>query len=131
MTCVCPVITLSPRDYDAAPFDHDGGIISQFEGYEKLRELDWEDYRTRYGNIQRLDLILEGENDSANRYRGHALDLRLTRGSLTVRGRDGAAAPISLCVDDKVHEFVSGTTRVFRLNGEARDDAIVQADQDD
>ena len=237
---------------------HDDGIISQFEGYEALRELDWEDYRTRYGNIQRLDLILEGENDSANRYkiskqpdvlmlfylfsaeelgelferldypfeyetiprnvayyagrssqgstlsrvvigwvlarsdrqramdffaqalqsdvsdiqqgttaegvhlgamagsvdlmqrvstgiearddglhfapelpremkrldmriryRGHSLDLRLTRGSLTVRGRDGAAAPISLCVDDKVHEFVSGTTRVFRLNGAA------------
>ena len=50
------------------PF-HDDGIISQFEGYEKLRELDWEDYRTRYGNIQRLDLILEMENDSANRYK--------------------------------------------------------------
>ena len=50
------------------PF-HDGGIISQFEGYEKLAELDWERYRLRYGNIQRLDLILEAENDSANRYR--------------------------------------------------------------
>jgi beta-phosphoglucomutase family hydrolase len=233
---------------------HDEGIISQFEGYDTLRELDWEDYRTRYGNIQRLDLILEGENDSANRYklskqpdvlmlfylfsaeelrelferlgypfayetipknvayyaarsshgstlsrvvfawvlarsdrqramdffaealqsdtsdiqqgttaegvhlgamagsvdlvqrvstgievrgdvlrlnpelpqemkrldmriryRGHSLDLRLTRDSLRVRGRDGAAAPISLCVDDKVYEFVSGTTRVFPL----------------
>ena len=246
------------------PF-HEDGIISQFEGYEKLRELDWEDYRTRYGNIQRLDLILEGENDSANRYklskqadvlmlfylfsaeelgelferlgypfeyetipknvtyyaarsshgstlsrvvcawvlarsdrprsmnffaealqsdtsdiqqgttaegvhlgamagsvdlmqrvstgievrgdvlrlnpelpqemkrldmriryRGHSLDLRLTRGSLRVRGRDGAAAPISLCVDDKVYEFVSATTRVFRLNDEATDGVIVK-----
>jgi len=48
---------------------HDNGIISQFEGYENLRDLDWEDYRTRYGNIQRLDLILEGENDSANNYK--------------------------------------------------------------
>ncbi len=239
---------------------HDDGIISQFEGYENLREFDWEDYRTRYGNIQRLDLILEAENDSANRYklakqadvlmlfylfsaeelgelferlgypfeceaiprniayytsrlsrgstlcrvvcawvmarsnrqramdffaaalqsdvgdiqqgttaegvhlgamagtvdqvqrvstgieargdvlylapelplemerldmriryRGHALDLRLTRDSLTVRGRDGAAPPISLCVDDKVYEFAGGTTRVFRLNHERRD----------
>ncbi len=27
------------------PF-HGDGIISQFEGYEKLIELDWEDYRT-------------------------------------------------------------------------------------
>ncbi len=239
---------------------HGDGIISQFEGYETLLELDWETYRARYGNIQRLDLILEGENDSANRYkllkqpdvlmlfylfsaeelcelferldypfeyetiprnvayyagrssrgstlsravfgwvlarsdrqramdffvealqsdvndvqqgttaegvhlgamagsidlvqrvstgievrgdvlrlnpelpremerlnlriryRGHSLDLRLTRDSLRVRGRDGAAAPISLCVGDKVYEFVSGTTRVFRLNDEARD----------
>jgi beta-phosphoglucomutase family hydrolase len=49
------------------PF-HDG-IISQFEGYEKLEELDWEAYRNRYGNIQRLELILEAENDSANRYK--------------------------------------------------------------
>lgn len=242
------------------PF-HDDGIISQFEGYETLRELDWEDYRTRYGNIQRLDLILEGENDSANRYklskqpdvlmlfylfsaeelgelferldypfehetiprniayyagrssqgstlsravigwvlarsdrqramdffaealqsdvndvqqgttaegvhlgamagsvdliqrvatgieargdvlhfapelpremerldlriryRRHSLDLRLTRDSLRVRGRDGAAAPISLCVGDEVCEFISGTTRVFRLDDKAGDD---------
>ncbi len=50
------------------PF-HDDGIISQFEGYEILRDLDWENYRTRYGNIQRLDLILEMENDNANRYK--------------------------------------------------------------
>ena len=50
------------------PF-HGNGIISQFEGYEKLAELDWDDYRKRYGNIQRLDLILEAENDSANRYK--------------------------------------------------------------
>jgi beta-phosphoglucomutase family hydrolase len=240
------------------PF-HDDGIISQFEGYEKLRELDWEAYRTRYGNVQRLDLILEGENDSANRYklakqadvlmlfylfsaeelgelferlgypfesetiprnisyyagrsshgstlsrvvhawvlarsdrpssmkffaqalqsdvsdiqegttaegvhlggmagtvdlvqrvwtgievkgdvlrlhpelpqdierldmriryRGHSLDLRLTRDWLTIRGRDGAAPPISLCVDGELCEFVSGTTRVFRLKRAGR-----------
>jgi len=239
------------------PF-HDNGIISQFEGYEKLRELDWEDYRTRYGNIQRLDLILESENDSANRYklskqadvlmlfylfsaeelgelflrlgypfeyetipknvtyytarssqgstlsrvvdgwvlarsdrarsmnffaqalqsdtsdiqqgttaegvhlgamagsvdlmqrvstgievrgdilrlnpqlpqemkrldlriryRGHSLDLRLTGDSLTIRGRDGAAPPISICVEGTISRFVSGTTRVFRLNSGA------------
>ncbi|MBX5459934.1 MAG: beta-phosphoglucomutase family hydrolase [Steroidobacteraceae bacterium] len=49
------------------PF-HDG-IISQFEGYEQLLELDWQRYRERYGNIQRLELILEAENDSANRYK--------------------------------------------------------------
>jgi beta-phosphoglucomutase family hydrolase len=50
------------------PF-HDNGIISQFEGYEQLAELDWDSYRARYGNIQRIELILEAENDSANRYK--------------------------------------------------------------
>jgi len=50
------------------PF-HDNGIISQFEGYESLAELDWDDYRKRYGNIQRLDLILEAEGDTPNRYK--------------------------------------------------------------
>jgi trehalose 6-phosphate phosphatase len=50
------------------PF-HDVGIISQFEGYEKLEEIGWEDYYARYGNIRRLDRILEAEGDSPNRYR--------------------------------------------------------------
>ena len=241
------------------PF-HDDGIISQFEGYDNLRELDWEGYRARHGNIQRLDLILEAEGDSANhyklgkqadvmmlfylfssdelrqlfvrlgypfeyetiprniayyagrlsrgstlcrvvcswvmarsnrpramdffaealqsdvsdiqqgttaegvhlgamagsfdlvqrvstglevrgdvlhlapelpremerlemriQYRGQLLDLQLTRGSLTIRGCDGAAPPITLCVDGEDCEFVSGTTRVFRLNDDATD----------
>ncbi len=51
------------------PFHEDGVIISQFEGYEDLKELDWDDYRARYGNIQRMELILEAENDSANNYK--------------------------------------------------------------
>jgi trehalose/maltose hydrolase-like predicted phosphorylase len=251
------------------PF-HGDGIISQFEGYEELAELDWEAYRRRYGNIQRLELILEAENDSANRYkaskqadvlmlfylfsadelgelfrrlgypleyetiprnvayydrrsshgstlsrvvhawvlarsdrpramtyyaealqsdvndiqqgttaegvhlgamagtvdlvqrvstgievtgdvlrlnprlpqelarldmriryRGHSLDLRLTRDSLTVRGRERGAAPISLCVDGKVCEFVSGTTHVFQLNDEATKSAILRKESAD
>lgn len=49
------------------PF-HDG-VISQFEGYGELAELDWGAYRKRYGNIQRLDRILEAENDDVNRYK--------------------------------------------------------------
>lgn len=234
---------------------HGDGIISQFEGYEQLAELDWESYRMRYGNIQRLELILEAEHDSANRYklskqadvlmlfylfsseelgelfarlqypfeyetiprnvayydarsthgstlsrvvhawvlarsdrpramtyfaealqsdvsdiqqgttaegvhlgamagtvdlvqrvstgievtgdmlrlnpklpeelerldmriryRGHTLDLRLTRNALTVRGRDRDAAPINLGFKDEVHEFAGGSTRVFKLD---------------
>ena len=49
------------------PF-HDG-VISQFEGYDKLAELDWDAYQNRYGNIQRLDRILEAEEDDVNRYK--------------------------------------------------------------
>lgn len=47
----------------------DGGILAQFEHYDQLAELDWDRYRARYGNIQRLDLILESEGDSPNRYK--------------------------------------------------------------
>jgi beta-phosphoglucomutase family hydrolase len=50
------------------PF-HGDGMISQFAGYEALAELDWARYRERYGNIGRLDLILEAEGDSTNRYK--------------------------------------------------------------
>ncbi|MGW4564591.1 glycoside hydrolase family 65 protein [Streptomyces sp. NPDC004561] len=45
------------------------GVISQFEGYDALAELDWETYRTRYGGIRRLDRILEAEGDTVNRYK--------------------------------------------------------------
>jgi trehalose/maltose hydrolase-like predicted phosphorylase/beta-phosphoglucomutase-like phosphatase (HAD superfamily) len=50
------------------PF-HGDGIISQFEGYEDLRELDWDAYRAKYGNIQRLDRILRAEGDSPDHYK--------------------------------------------------------------
>ena len=49
------------------PF-HDG-VISQFEGYENLAELDWHQYRTKYEDLQRLDRILEAESDSVNNYK--------------------------------------------------------------
>ncbi len=48
---------------------HADGIISQFEGYEHLAEFEWDAYRERYGDIQRLDRILEAEGDTANRYK--------------------------------------------------------------
>ena len=47
---------------------HGDGILSQFEGYEKLKEFDWEGYRQKYGDIHRLDRILENEGDSVNHY---------------------------------------------------------------
>jgi len=54
------------------PFHEDpehGRIISQFEGYEDLEEFDWEWYRERYGDIQRLDRVLEAEGKSPNDYK--------------------------------------------------------------
>jgi trehalose/maltose hydrolase-like predicted phosphorylase len=50
------------------PF-HTDGIISQFEGYEDLKELDWDGVRARHRNIQRLDRILRAEGDDPNRYK--------------------------------------------------------------
>ncbi|MFG2006788.1 glycoside hydrolase family 65 protein [Spirillospora sp. NPDC048911] len=47
---------------------HDG-VISQFDGYGELAELDWEGYRRTYGDIRRLDRILEAEGDTPNRYK--------------------------------------------------------------
>nr|WP_221308495.1 glycosyl hydrolase family 65 protein [Nocardiopsis mwathae] len=47
---------------------HDG-VVSQFDGYAGLEELDWAGYRATYGDIHRLDRILEAEGDTCNRYR--------------------------------------------------------------
>jgi trehalose/maltose hydrolase-like predicted phosphorylase len=50
------------------PF-HGDGLISQFEGYETLQELDWDAYRAKYENIQRLDRILRAEGNSPDHYK--------------------------------------------------------------
>jgi len=47
----------------------DEGILEQFEGYRDLEEFDWEGYRERYDDIQRLDRILKAENDTPDRYK--------------------------------------------------------------
>jgi trehalose/maltose hydrolase-like predicted phosphorylase len=52
------------RDPDAGD-----GLVSQFEGYENLDELDWDHYRKEYGNIQRLDRILRAEGDDPDKYK--------------------------------------------------------------
>ena len=46
-----------------------GGIISQFEGYFDLKELNWQAYKKKYGNIQRMDRILKAEGKSPNQYK--------------------------------------------------------------
>lgn len=50
------------------PIDEDG-VILQFEGYDALKELDWEAYEEKYGKIQRLDRILEQEGVDPNRFK--------------------------------------------------------------
>jgi trehalose/maltose hydrolase-like predicted phosphorylase len=69
-------LAISPDEVDgwdrigrglAVPF-LEGGVIAQFAGYGDLAEYDLEECRRRYPNIGRLDLILESESDSTNRY---------------------------------------------------------------
>ena len=48
---------------------HGDGVLTQFRDYDRLEEFDWEGYRRRYGDIGRLDRILEAEGDSTNRYK--------------------------------------------------------------
>jgi trehalose/maltose hydrolase-like predicted phosphorylase/beta-phosphoglucomutase-like phosphatase (HAD superfamily) len=48
---------------------HADGVLSQFEGYERLQEFDWKGYRDKYGDIHRLDRVLEAEGDTPNRYK--------------------------------------------------------------
>ncbi len=48
---------------------HEDGVLSQFEGYERLEEFPWGDYVERYADVARLDRILEAEGDSPNRYK--------------------------------------------------------------
>lgn len=48
---------------------NDDEVIEQFSGYFKLKDLDWESYRKKYGNIYRMDRILRKENKSADDYK--------------------------------------------------------------
>jgi trehalose/maltose hydrolase-like predicted phosphorylase len=50
------------------PF-HEDDIISQFEGYGDLKEFDWVGYQEKYGDVQRLDRILEAEQLDVNEYK--------------------------------------------------------------
>ncbi len=47
----------------------DDGLIEQFSGWMELEELNWNEYRSKYGNIRRLDRILKAEGISPNRYK--------------------------------------------------------------
>ncbi|MFC1806897.1 glycosyl hydrolase family 65 protein [Candidatus Omnitrophota bacterium] len=45
------------------------GIISQFDGYFGLKELNWRAYKDKYQNIHRMDRILKAEGKSPNAYK--------------------------------------------------------------
>jgi len=74
---LCEKIGLPPEDIDKwkhitgrmRVVFHGDGIISQFEGYDRLEEFDWEAARRKHGDIQRLDRVLEAEDDSPNGYK--------------------------------------------------------------
>src|SRR5947199_6003994 len=74
---LCERIDLSEQEIETwkqmsrkmyVPFLADG-VISQFEGWQDLEELDWDAYRREYGNIQRLDRILRAEGKEPDRYK--------------------------------------------------------------
>ncbi len=104
------------------PF-HDG-IISQFEGYEDLEELDWQGYRNRYGDIGRLDRILEAEGDTPNRYRLSKqadvlmLFYLLSPGELTeLFGRLGYPFDHELDISRNVEYYLARTSDGSTLSG--------------
>ena len=71
------------------------------------------------GDVLRLDPRLPREIERLDmriRYRGHALDLRLTRDALTIHERDRGPAPIRLRIRDEAFEFEGGGTRLFPLS---------------
>ena len=48
---------------------NEDGIIEQFDGYFGLEELDWNAYRSKYGDIHRMDRILKAEGKSPDNYK--------------------------------------------------------------
>ena len=45
------------------------GILAQYDGYFDLKELDWEAYKKKYGNIYRMDRLLKAEGLSPDEFK--------------------------------------------------------------
>ncbi|MBN1520966.1 MAG: glycoside hydrolase family 65 protein [Candidatus Aureabacteria bacterium] len=45
------------------------GIVSQFDGYFSLKEIDWNKYRKKYRDLHRMDRILKAEGRSPDDYK--------------------------------------------------------------
>jgi alpha,alpha-trehalase len=101
------------------PF-HGDGVISQFSGYERLKELDWDRYRAKYGDIQRLDRILEAEDDSVNAYQAskqadvlmlfYLLSMTELRRIFKRLGYTFDAKTVSKCIDYYLPRTSNGST---------------------
>ena len=72
---LCQLLTLTPEELDHwdevsrkmyVPFYSDG-ILNQFEGFERLRELDLDAFQEQHGDT-RVDWVLEAKGDSVNNY---------------------------------------------------------------
>ncbi len=46
-----------------------GNILAQYDGYFELKELDWDYYREKYGNVYRMDRLLKAEGKSPDDYK--------------------------------------------------------------
>lgn len=44
-------------------------ILAQYDGYFDLKELDWDYFRKKYGNVYRMDRLLKAEGKSADEYK--------------------------------------------------------------
>ncbi len=44
-------------------------ILAQYDGYFELKELDWDFYRQKYGNVYRMDRLLKAEGKSADEFK--------------------------------------------------------------
>ena len=99
---------------------HDG-VISQFEGYENLAELDWDVYRARYRDISRLDRILESEGLSTNSYQvAKQADVMMLHLPLVARRACRASDAPRLRIRSGAHRALR---RVLRAAHRARLDA--------
>ena len=45
------------------------GILAQYDGYFDLKELDWDFYKKKYGNISRMDRIFKAEGKSPDDFK--------------------------------------------------------------
>ncbi|MGW0733076.1 glycoside hydrolase family 65 protein [Streptomyces sp. NPDC002851] len=103
------------------------GVISQFEGYGRLAELDWQSYVERYDDIRRLDRILEAEDDSVNRYQaskqadvlmlGHLFSPAELRALFRQLGYDFDDALWQRTVDYYLHRTSHGSTLSGLVHG--------------